>query len=485
PCAVRHSSGTGFLLRNVSKLRTGFQWAVEPPFELSPVRGILEPGGECKVTATFKPDQALVYQAEASCTFGEDGESRCTMYLRGLSKYPHLQIISPDQEDGCGLLEFGSVAIGSSSEKQFEICNPSSVSHPEAAHLSTVPVCFTPLAVDSASADYLSLTCLGAVSRCLLKVTGSCIGPDVSLSSSLVDFGCVEEGGEAVSIIHIINSSTVLAYYQFDMDPGSHSVFSVDQLSGNLPANSSLTLRLTFRPRYPIAYHKRSACLILHRDPLFLDLIGTCHSEELKPTILHSRHLRVYRQNLLRGLTCYPPDILSAMLAEDKLQLDESGSLLLNEEQKPYNSLECDLLLQETSRAAVSLRSPMEEYFHPGWVDEPRRFPTPHVTVHPSELHFDPGLASQSVSITNRTKGKLSLLWTPSADSPFSVTPLNCDLSPLKSTAFRVTYAPKQHNTFHAAQLECFALYKVNTSSPTSLCCALISQPHFQYTCSI
>ncbi|XP_035391658.1 cilia- and flagella-associated protein 65 isoform X1 [Electrophorus electricus] len=481
PCAVRHSSGTGFLLRNVSKLRTGFQWAVEPPFELSPVRGILEPGGECKVTATFKPDQALVYQAEASCTFGEDGESRCTMYLRGLSKYPHLQIISPDQEDGCGLLEFGSVAIGSSSEKQFEICNPSSVSAcfslalmrraalvesvfqcdvwegQVAAHSALrVPVCFTPLAVDSASADYLSLTCLGAVSRCLLKVTGSCIGPDVSLSSSLVDFGCVEEGGEAVSIIHIINSSTVLAYYQFDMDPGSHSVFSVDQLSGNLPANSSLTLRLTFRPRYPIAYHKRSACLILHRDPLFLDLIGTCHSEELKPTILHSRHLRVYRQNLLRGLTCYPPDILSAMLAEDKLQLDESGSLLLNE---------------ETSRAAVSLRSPMEEYFHPGWVDEaetgpdeggePRRFPTPHVTVHPSELHFDPGLASQSVSITNRTKGKLSLLWTPSADSPFSVTPLNCDLSPLKSTAFRVTYAPKQHNTFHAAQLECFALYKV------------------------
>uniref|UniRef100_A0A4W4GPK4 Uncharacterized protein n=1 Tax=Electrophorus electricus TaxID=8005 RepID=A0A4W4GPK4_ELEEL len=179
------------------------------------------------------------------------------------------------------------------------------------------------------------------------------------------------------------------------------------------------------------------------KDPLFLDLIGTCHSEELKPTILHSRHLRVYRQNLLRGLTCYPPDILSAMLAEDKLQLDESGSLLLNEV-CPYNN-------------------------------EPRRFPTPHVTVHPSELHFDPGLASQSVSITNRTKGKLSLLWTPSADSPFSVTPLNCDLSPLKSTAFRVTYAPKQHNTFHAAQLECFALYKVKLDSEE--CPAVRVQP--------
>ncbi|XP_076858756.1 cilia- and flagella-associated protein 65 isoform X2 [Brachyhypopomus gauderio] len=481
PCAVHHTSSSSFLLRNVSKLRTGFQWAVEPPFELSPVSGDLEPGGECKVSAVFRPEQALVYQAEASCMFGEDGESSTSVLLRGLSKYPHLQIISPDQEDGCGLLEFGSVAIGSSVQKHFEIYNPSAVDASfslaclrRAAHAESVfqcdvqegrvgaqsalrvPVCFTPLTVDSASVDYLSLTCPGAVARDLLKLTGTCIGPVVSLSCSVVDFGCVEEGGEAVCVIHVINSSTVLAYYQFDMDPGGHSVFSVDQLSGTVPANSSLTLSLRFRPHYSIAYHKRSACLILHRDPLFLDLIGTCHSEQLKPAILHPRHLRVYRQNLLRGFTRYPPDILSAMLTENKLHLDESGSLLLNE---------------GTSEDVVSLGSPVEEYFHsycpdgatPGPPEggEPRPFPSAHVTVRPSRLLFDSDPASQWVSVTNHTKGKVSLLWIPSEDSPFSVTPLTCDLSPLKSTAFRVTYAPKQPNTFHAAQLQCFALYKV------------------------
>ena len=62
-----------------------------------------------------------------------------------------------------------------------------------------------------------------------------------------------------------------------------------------------------------------------------MDLIGTCHSELLKPAILHPRHLHVYRLNLLRGLTCYPPDILSALLAEQKLQLDENGALVLQE----------------------------------------------------------------------------------------------------------------------------------------------------------
>lgn len=54
-----------------------------------------------------------------------------------------------------------------------------------------------------------------------------------------------------------------------------------------------------------------------------------------------------------------------------------------------------------------------------------------------------------------------SLLWTSAPDSPFSVSPPSCNLSPLKCTSFIVTYEPKQPNTVHAAQLECFAYYQV------------------------
>lgn len=54
-----------------------------------------------------------------------------------------------------------------------------------------------------------------------------------------------------------------------------------------------------------------------------------------------------------------------------------------------------------------------------------------------------------------------SLVWTAAPDSPFSVSPSSCDLAPLKSTSFRVSYDPKQLNTLHAAQLECFAYPKV------------------------
>lgn len=67
----------------------------------------------------------------------------------------------------------------------------------------------------------------------------------------------------------------------------------------------------------------------MSQDPLFLDLIGTCHSESTKPAILRPQHLTWYRTHLARGLTLYPPDILAAMLKEKKLERDEDGALML------------------------------------------------------------------------------------------------------------------------------------------------------------
>lgn len=67
----------------------------------------------------------------------------------------------------------------------------------------------------------------------------------------------------------------------------------------------------------------------MSQDPLFLDLIGTCHSDNTKPAILRPQHLTWYRTHLARGLTLYPPDILAAMLKEKKLEKDTDGALML------------------------------------------------------------------------------------------------------------------------------------------------------------
>lgn len=70
-----------------SKLQTYFQWECAAPFQLSPEQGLLKPGQECHITVVFRPQEALVYQQQAYCRFGEEGdkaESCCTVLMQGL-----------------------------------------------------------------------------------------------------------------------------------------------------------------------------------------------------------------------------------------------------------------------------------------------------------------------------------------------------------------------------------------------------------------
>lgn len=130
-------------------------------------------------------------------------------------------------------------------------------------------------------------------------------------------------------------------------------------------------------------------------------------------------------------------------------------------------------LMQDLSQEVApsdppTVRTPMDDYFLSEtalFVKQPPRGaaqPSCHVSVDPPELLFYEPPLSRTLTVTNHTKGKLCLLWTPGdPDSPFSVSPETCELGPLKTTDFRVTYNPRQANTVHASQLECFAIYKV------------------------
>ncbi|XP_008291748.1 coiled-coil domain-containing protein 108, partial [Stegastes partitus] len=264
--------------------------------------------------------------------------------------------------------------------------------------------------------------------------------PSVSLSSSVVDFGCVEDGASAAQTVKLVNSSPVEVVYQWDVDCGGNSVFSIRPASGTLLPHSHATLKALYRPTQPIAHHRRVACLILHREPVFLDLIGTCHSEHQKPAILKPEHLVLYK--------LHSPDALTAMQQDQNGHLDQQGVHSSTLNQRP------------DSAAVMSTMDPSSL---------PSSSSSQHVSVVPSELLFNHKTtswlstscaSSQSVSITNNTRGKLGLVWTVSRDSPFSVSPSLCDLAPLKSTSFRVTYEPKQLNSLHGAELECFAYSK-------------------------
>uniref|UniRef100_A0AAX7TJC7 Fibronectin type-III domain-containing protein n=1 Tax=Astatotilapia calliptera TaxID=8154 RepID=A0AAX7TJC7_ASTCA len=184
--------------------------------------------------------------------------------------------------------------------------------------------------------------------------------------------------------------------------------------------------------------------------PVFLDLIGTCHSGHQKPAILKPEHLVLH--TLQQDCRQNSPHAPAALRGGHKIESDQKG---LHSPQ--FMSATA---VEDFYRACLGHTDPL---------CLKSSLPLLRVSVAPTELLFNhkhtssssPSSAfTQSVSITNHTRRKLSLVWTAAQESPFSIAPSSCDLAPLKSTLFRVTYAPKQLNTLHGAQLECFAYNK-------------------------
>ncbi|NXM70139.1 CFA65 protein, partial [Serilophus lunatus] len=483
-CAVHSVTETTFPVRNVGDLVTMFAWETPSPFCVIPDHGVLNPGAECMVKVVFQPKVAGVHDMAATCWFGDEEKKKRTIQLKAVAKYPYLRVCVTGKEyEGVqpgkfqDVLCFGSVSVGTTVEKSVDIFNMSVVDAPcrierakdpllcnyvfscDVSH-GVVPakgklvlrIRFQPQIVGEHSTDYFTIASAGCLPETVLKVVGSCKGPLVSLDQYFVDFDWINLGESLMQTLKISNISDVPAYYQFDID-GKGSVFSLDRPCGVLEGTTTRTLKVIFRPTYPICYHRRVVCLVHHQEPMYVDFFGTCHSDTAKPATLQARHLSWYRTNMVRGLTFYPPDILSVMLKDGKLQMDGKGALMLPPE------------VQDEPPKEYLEPNSMTEYFCGGVSRGLALFPT-HVSVSPSEYDFGrcipPHMAEPvPLSVTNHTKGNITVAWTPSHGSAFRVHPEICDIPPLKSSAFNVIFKPTQVNSLYAAEMEGFAFYKV------------------------
>ncbi|NXI43348.1 CFA65 protein, partial [Galbula dea] len=484
-CAVHNVTETTFPVRNVGDLVTVFVWETPSPFYMIPDCSMLNPGAECMVKVVFQPKEAVMYNVTATCWFGGEEKQKRTIQLKALAKYPYLRVsVTGEEYEGVqpgkfqDVLCFGSVPVGTTVEKCVEVLNMSMVDAPcrieraidpllrehvfscDVSH-DVVPakgklilhIRFQPQTVGENSTDYFTVISAGCLLQTVLKVVGSCKGPLVSLHQYSVDFDWISLGESLIKTLKISNISDVPAYYQFDID-GRESVFSLDHPCGVLEGTTTLALKITFQPTHPISYHRRVVCLVHHQEPMYVDFFGTCHSDIAKPAILRARHLSWYQTNMVRGLTFYPPDILSVMLKDGKLQMDEKGALILP----------CKTPQEKPSKEYFEASS-MTEYIYDGVSSDLVLFP-PHVSVSPKEYDFGCCVPLHKVEplplcVTNHTKGKITVAWTLSHSSAFRVTPEICDIPPLKSSAFRVIFQPTQLNTLCAAELEGFAFYKV------------------------
>ncbi|XP_033086089.1 cilia- and flagella-associated protein 65 isoform X2 [Trachypithecus francoisi] len=483
-CAVGDTTEACFCLDNVGDLPTFFTWEFSSPFQMLPTMGLLEPGQASQIKVTFQPLTAVIHEVQATCWYGAGSRQRSSIQLQAVAKCAQLLVSikhkcleDQDAEGFQKLLYFGSVAVGCTSERQIRLHNPSAVNVPFRIEISPdelaedqafscptargvvlpgekkcVSVFFHPKTLDTRTVDYFSIMPSGCASKTLLKVVGFCRGPAVSLQHYCVNFSWVNLGERSEQPLWIENQSDCTAYFQFAIDC-LESVFSIRPAFGTLVGKGRMTLHCAFQPTHPIICFRRVACLIHHQDPLFLDLMGTCHSDTTKPAILKPQHLTWYRIHLARGLTLYPPDILDAMLKEKKLAQDQNGTLMI-----PIQDLE------DMPAPQYPYIPPMTEFFFDGTSDM-TIFPPP-VSIEPVEVDFGacPGPEAPNpipLCLMNHTKGKIMVVWTRRSDCPFWVTPETCDVPPLKSMAMRLHFQPPHPNCLYAVELEAFAIYKV------------------------
>nr|XP_014343764.1 PREDICTED: coiled-coil domain-containing protein 108 [Latimeria chalumnae] len=466
-CAVFDSTEASLCMHNTSELLTEYSWNIPDSFHMVPSSGVLAPKAECKIRIIFRPQTAKVHDQIATCFFGTNKEFQKSLHLEGISKFPYLllsDLRNPSEawgyEDEKSVLSFGHVAVGSMVEKHVEITNLSLVSQegmqrvpdrvypftqvkapiniehaPNQSRLASafscdtkqavvpangkvwIPIQFKPQTVGVLEVDYFHIIPAGSLTKSVLKVSGFCKGPSVHFSNTMVNFGLISLGESCVHTLEIMNKSDVPAYFLLDIDC-NESVF---------------------------------------RDPLFLDLIGTCHSDLVQPAVLQPRHLSLYRSHLARGLSFYPPDLLKNMETQKKLQRDADGALFLPSED-----------FTDTPPISFPDIEQMVEYFDDGISSDITMF-SPHVST--DVYQYDFGSCTLSclaeplpLCLTNHTKGKITLAWTCSPDSPFSVTPATAEIPPLKSTAFRVTFKPTKLHTLYWAELEAFACYRMQNN---------------------
>ena len=169
--------------------------------------------------------------------------------------------------------------------------------------------------------DYFYITPAGFPSQCVVKCVGRSMAPEIRLSKNILSFKYADIGKEVIQYINISNDSNVKTFYQIVLD-SSESVFKVDKSCGILNGKEEKTIQVRFLPLQPIPYYKRVTILLHRQEPVFLDLLGSGFSNEVRPARLVEKDLVNFTDKIRSGLSMYPPEVQATMGASEKSKLN-------------------------------------------------------------------------------------------------------------------------------------------------------------------
>lgn len=500
-----------FQLRNIGEVDAPFRWETPYPFEITPASGVIPIGHSQDITVSISPVDASVFVAEAVCIVGEGvhaiiPEPVLVTKLSTIAKFAY--IVLSDE-----IVDFGEVLSGTAPEtttKEIILRNQSVVPaefscrrqhkdydewfsiSPRGGVIppqSEVAVKISFLALASGCYDneeYVFstpggcetvLTCSGLSMPPKVtlhkEVAGSNV-PDENMGTPLnsLNFRDIEINQLVTRVFFLKNSSTLPATYSILAD--KDGIFKIHPRQGVIPAEMEVAVKLTFVPTKPINYYRRIFILISEGLPLFIDVMGTGfirakgEVKEQRPAPLRHAHVQAYRNRCMAGLDLVSPDELDAMLEngaprEYFAQVGMQGTQALS-----VSMLKNPLTRSgETSRTLIA---PAHELF----IDDTETY-CRGITVDETFLDFgftphNSTSASKTITITNHTNAKVSIMWFPPAAHDdhsnqvilpvFSIYPPNAEIGSKKKQSFRVVFHPTQSNCNFVSELEIYGFFK-------------------------
>ena len=477
--AVNELMQKDFTFVNDGDVAVSYKWAVDLPFVFTPGEGSLEPGETGHVHAEFTPADATVNVVNAICALtDQSGHALPTesynCSVTAVGKYPYVRFSEPE-------IDFGEVMVGRTVEQTVKLMNQSPVGasyevargETEHDHVfkctgkgsqggylkqkshEEFKVQFMPSMPGTFSSEsFKAYTPGGNVAT--VKITGTAIGPSVTLSQSTFQFGSVVAGKSVRRVLDIENHSDLPVHWQIDSECLGTFALGADRgvlepKFQGIPGKAQVVV--TFAPIEPANYHKRIIVALRDHRPLAFDVVGTGYDDKRRPAPMRQSHVEEYRAMCAAGLITpgQPPSRRERSLFPNEIDAVKASAMTA---QETYMAM-----FEPDPLVAVSLDKSQIDF------GPTNRFKTPQ---------------SRTVTVTNDCKQKLVVFWggqepaavndtsvdaeakrAAAADrNPFFAFPESCDLRPGQSAEFRITFRPTKDKQHYARQLECFAYVK-------------------------
>jgi len=489
-------------VHNTGDVQVRVTWRLDAPFSISPQTSMLSPGDVMQFDVSFLPQEAGSFAGNATCILDNGSTASCS--VSGIAKFPYLSM-------EVTTADFGEVLVGKSAEHILRFGNHSMVPAnftivPEGQDQATdnvytiqpargtlgpeeyseMRVVYTPKHSGAFSCQNWVLSTAGG-NRVVLNVSGQAVGPLVTFSSRVFQFGNVPLDSTASRVLYIQNHSDVPAAYDFQVDPLDYFTFSKPQ--GTVGARTTTHVTITFKTHTAANFWRRVACLISNAEPIGLDLLATAFVDKMRPPPLEYRHVVSYLKRVEAGGPAVKPSsegedggapelpqagsqhspslrgsVVSMGGLGKEASVEEGG--MGGGEKGLLGELSTEGQLASMGKASLGGLRALDG--PDGWrLAFGGQDPAAAVTVDTTCLEF--GTCSrlsaseyQPVTVTNRTSAKITAFfvtppWQDAAGGPpktvFQVFPESTDIKPGCSATFRVAFRPPRDSAHFCQSL--------------------------------